>query len=113
MIVFENLQQVGAAITDAFDPTAANGDAAMVQFEFTGTEGGLYWLHIADKCCSYGEGSAPQPATVTLFCTVEDWLCILNGTLNPVTAYTRGRLKLKGNPTTALKLQKWFPKPKD
>ena len=113
MIVFESLQQVGAAITDAFDPTAANGDAAVVQFEFTSNEGGTYWLQVGEMRCSFGEGSAPQPVTVTLFCTVEDWLCILNGTLNPVTAYTRGRLKLKGNPTTALKLQKWFPRPKE
>ena len=113
MIVYESLQQVGAAINAAFDPTAANGEAAVVQFEFTGTEGGSYWLHVAEMHCSFGEGNHPDPAAVTIFCTVEDWLCILNGTLSPVTAYTRGRLKLKGNPATALKLQKWFPRPKE
>ena len=111
MIIFDSLAQVGTAINDAFDPSAANGDSAVVQFEFTGLEGGTYWLTVAEMRCSFGEGCAPQPATVTIFCSVEDWLCILNGTLNPVTAYTRGRLKLKGSPATALKLQKWFPKP--
>ena len=113
MIVYESLQQVGAAIDAAFDPTAANGDKAVVQFEFTGTEGGSYWLQVAEMRCAFGAGNPPDPAAVTIFCTVEDWLCILNGTLNPVTAYTRGRLKLKGNPATALKLQKWFPRPKE
>ena len=112
MIVYESLQQVGDAINSAFDPSAAGGDAAVVQFEFTGIEGGSYWLQVANMSCSFGVGAAPDPAAVTIFCTVEDWLCILNGTLNPVTAYTRGRLKLKGSPTTALKLQKWFPRPK-
>lgn len=112
MINFESLQQVGAAINDAFDPSAANGDSAVVQFEFTGAEGGSYWLKVADKRCSFGDGNSPEPAAVTIFCTVEDWLGILNGTLSAVSAYTRGRLKLKGNPATALKLQKWFPKPK-
>jgi putative sterol carrier protein len=113
MIVYESLQQVGAAINDAFDPNAAKGDTAVVQFEFTGNEAGTYWLQVIESRCSFGAGNPPGAAAVTIFCSIDDWLCILNGTLNPVTAYTRGRLKLKGNPATALKLQKWFPRPKE
>jgi putative sterol carrier protein len=111
MKTFTSLAEVLNAIQESFDPVSANGERAMIQFDFVGDVGGRYWLKVEDGRCDYGGGEAPETAAVTISCTPEDWLSILNDTLSPVSAFTRGRLKVKGDVATALKLQKWFPKP--
>jgi putative sterol carrier protein len=35
----------------------------------------------------------------------EDWFSIINGELNPTTAFMHGKIKIKGNIGTALKMQ--------
>lgn len=111
MRTFSNLPEVLGAIQESFDSKAAGGERAVIQFDFTGEVSGNYWLKVADGRCDYGDGLAPEPAAVTISCTAEDWLSILNDVMSPVSAFTRGQLRVKGDVATALKLQKWFPKP--
>ena len=36
---------------------------------------------------------------------MEDWFSIVNGEINPTTAFMHGKIKIKGDMSTALKMQ--------
>jgi putative sterol carrier protein len=36
---------------------------------------------------------------------LDDWFAIINGDINPTTAFMKGKIKIKGDITTALKMQ--------
>ncbi len=100
---FEGLQE-------AFLPAKATGVNKTVQFDFTGAEAGTWTLTVRDGTLSYHQGPAENPnATVTV--DSEDWLKILRGELNGMTAFTTGKLKVKGDMMLVAQFQTWFQPP--
>ncbi len=100
---FEGLQQ-------AFLPAKAAGVNKTIQFDFTGAEAGAWWLTIRDGALSYAQGQGENPnATVTA--DSADWLKILSGELNAMTAFTSGKLKVKGDIMLMTQFQNWFERP--
>jgi putative sterol carrier protein len=99
--VFENLCTV-------FLPDKAQGDKATFQFDLSGEDGGKYWVKIENGTCQTGEGESPDKVDMTLLTTGADWLAISNGTLNPMSAFMAGKVKVQGNMGLAMKLQSWF-----
>ncbi|XP_075713954.1 stomatin-like protein 1 isoform X2 [Rhinoderma darwinii] len=57
-----------------------------------------------------GMGVLCSPPDVTLEITEADLLSLIQGDINPLTAYTTGRLHVTGNLQTALRLEKVLPK---
>ncbi|MEP7286760.1 MAG: SCP2 sterol-binding domain-containing protein [Chloroflexota bacterium] len=99
--IFENLCTV-------FLPEKAQNDSATFQFDLAGDGGGKYWLKVANGTCESGAGDAPSPADMTLLTSTTDWLAVVNGELNAMTAFMAGKVKVQGNMGMALKLQSWF-----
>jgi len=100
---FEGLQQ-------AFLPAKVAGVNKTIQFDFTGAEAGTWTLIVRDGALSYHQGSAENPnATVTA--DSNDWLKILSGELNAMTAFTTGKLKVKGDIMLMTQFQNWFQRP--
>ncbi|HLY32162.1 MAG TPA: SCP2 sterol-binding domain-containing protein [Ktedonobacterales bacterium] len=100
---FEGLQQ-------AFLPAKAAGVSKTVQFDFTGAEAGTWTLIVRDGTLSYHQGPAENPnATVSV--DSEDWLKLLRGELNGMTAFTTGKLKVKGDMMLVAQFQTWFQPP--
>jgi putative sterol carrier protein len=94
----------------AFQPSKAAGVNKTIQFDFTGREAGTWTLIIADGTVSYHQGPAENPnATVTV--DSDDWLKLLRGELNPVMAFTTGKLKIKGDMSLMMQFQNWFARP--
>ena len=106
---FTNIAEVFASIDSSFDRAAVGSQRAVIQFDLTGQAAARYWLSVDAGTCTYGTGDAPTPATVTICCTAEDLLTMLSDTLNPLTAYMRGRVKVKGDVRVAMSLKRWFP----
>ena len=52
-------------------------------------------------------GTAESPS-ITITCTSEDWVKIVNGELNGQQAFLMGKLKIQGDMTLAMKLQSVF-----
>lgn len=99
--VFEKMPQV-------FDPAAAAGVNEVFQFHVTGPQGGDWNVTVKDQTCTVAEGVHASP-TVTLSMADVDWLGIVNGTLNGMTAFMTGKLKATGNIMAAQRIQAMFP----
>lgn len=85
------------------DPAKLQGMNAAIQFDLAGESGGLYWLTINDGAVAAGEG-AVENAKMTLSAGADDFLAVINGTLNPMQAFMTGKIKIKGDTGLAMKL---------
>ena len=102
------VQEIFDNICTTFKAEKAVGEKALFQFDFSGPAGGKFWTKVTDGACDAGAGDAPDKADITLLATAEDWIAVVNGELNPMTAFMAGKIKVQGNMGLALKLQNWF-----
>ena len=90
-----------------FLPEKAEGIDATVQFDLSGDNGGQYWLKIANKSATAGEGSVENPK-MTIKGTADDYAAMAQGTLNPMQAFMSGRIKIQGDMALAMKFMSLF-----
>lgn len=98
--IFENIDQ-------GFDPDKAEGVDAIFQFNLTGDDGGQYWIKVVDKQAEVHEGTHDNP-TMVITSSAQDYIDLVNGELNPMSAFMQGKVKVKGDMGLALKLQAMF-----
>jgi putative sterol carrier protein len=97
-------------LREAFAPDRAANVNKTIQFDFTGAEEGTWRLTVANGTISYAHEVAENPnATVTV--DSQDWLKLLQGELNPMTAVITGKLKIKGEMALLAQFQTWFRQP--
>ncbi|NWG22559.1 MAG: SCP2 sterol-binding domain-containing protein [Chloroflexi bacterium] len=92
----------------AFNPHAARGLRATIQFCFSGAEPGNYYLHIAGGECTFYEGRAHRP-DVSIHASSEVWLAICRGEIDGGLAFLRGRYRAEGNLWLLMRLRSLFP----
>ncbi|XP_063782513.1 stomatin-like protein 1 isoform X2 [Pseudophryne corroboree] len=82
------------------------GSTYQLYVTLSGGEQAAYLLDLKSGSGRCGWGVLSCPADVTLEITEDDLLSLIKGELNPLMAYTTGRLRVVGNLQTALRLQK-------
>src|SRR5688572_22431638 len=65
-------------LPQVFDPSAADGVEAVVLFDLSGREPGLWTVQIRDRTCRVSAGRTMDP-TVTLSMDSDVWLAIARG----------------------------------
>jgi putative sterol carrier protein len=104
-------QQEVADIFDAmvtrFIPEKAEGVNAVIQFNLSGDNGGLFWLKVAEGACESGAGQADSPK-MTLKAAADDWYAVSTGQMNAMQAFMSGKIKIEGDMGMAMKLQTMF-----
>lgn len=105
-----NIETVMNRMPKAFVPEKAEGVEAVVQYHLSGEEPGDWIVHIADGQCAVEKGVAEDPNLV-LTAESQDYLDILTGKLNAMSAFAGGKLKLKGDLNLAMKLMNFFKLP--
>ncbi len=90
------------------DADAAEGVAAVYQFDLSGPQGGQFVVSIAGGVCQVREGSHPDPQ-VTLALPGDDCVGILEGKKDPMHIAMSGRLQVSGDLTLAFQLKSLFP----
>jgi putative sterol carrier protein len=98
------------AMASRFIPAKAEGVNAVIQFNLSGDNGGLFWLKIADGTCESGDGQAESPK-MTLKAAADDWHAVSTGKMNAMQAFMSGKLKIEGDMGIAMKLQTMFANP--
>ena len=94
----------------AFQPQKAQGVNKTIQFDFNGPEAGTWNASITNGQFSFAQGTAQSPsATVTV--NSDDWLKILRGELNAVSAFMGGKIKVQGDMGVMMQFQNWFQRP--
>lgn len=98
-----------AGLQTAFQPQKAVGVNRTLQFDFSGREAGTWTLVVQNGTVESHEGPATNP-NATIAVDSDDWLKILKGELNPVTAFMGGKIKVV--PASAamdlMQFQNWF-----
>lgn len=99
--------EISQQMVDRFLPDKAQGVDAIVQFELTGDDGGMFWLNISNGGITANEGVADSPKT-TIKSSAEDYLKIATGQMNGMQAVMSGKLKISGDMGVAMKMQTMF-----
>ncbi len=93
----------GVTVKEVFDkmPTAFNASAAAgvdvtFQYHISGSGGGSWVVKVADAKCTVEAGKADKP-TCTLNMAEADFLDMVSGKLDPMKAFTSGKLKIEGD----------------
>ena len=91
-----------------FDPKAAAGVRALIQFRVSGERPGDYFVAVKDGRCESFEGRADR-ADVTLHVSDAVWVDIAAGRLDGTQAIADGRYTVEGDYLVLAKLPQWFP----
>lgn len=107
MMNSEIAKQALEALSESADVEKLQGMDATILFDISGKEEEQWTVTISDGQVSFEEGSVGTP-TITVQSTAEDLKALVKGDLNPMAAFMRGRLKVKGDMSMAMQLQKLF-----
>ena len=99
--IFEGMQQ-------AFNPSKAAGQSAVVQWDVTAPDGPHSWtVKIADGTCTATTGAADAPR-LTLGLSLPDFVRFVSGHLDGMQAFMTGKLRLQGDLMFAQQMQAFF-----
>ena len=91
----------------AFQADKAAGVDVVFQYNISGPGGGKWYATIKDQTCEVSEGTHDKPTT-TIIMGDEDFLALMRGELNPMVAYTSGKLKIEGDIMKSQLIEKLF-----
>ena len=103
-MAIENVKQIFDEMPAGFNAEGAGDWAATIQFDISGDRGGQYVVKIGDGKCEVTEGTSDD-ASSTIIATDETWIGVYDGSVNPMSAFMTGKLKVKGNMGDVMKLQ--------
>lgn len=106
----QEIAEIFSGMVTRFVPAKAEGVNAVIQFNLSGDNGGLYWLKVTDGACTSGSGQAENPK-MTLKAAADDWHAVSTGKMNAMQAFMSGKLKIEGDMGIAMKLQTMFGTP--
>ncbi|AYK08532.1 SCP2 sterol-binding domain-containing protein [Brevibacillus laterosporus] len=89
------------------DPSTIEGWLAVYQFDVSGERGGTYQVRFCDNQVQVMEGNSNQ-AQCTLQLSDTNFAKLLRKQLNPTAAVMLGKIKIKGDISLALQLQRLF-----
>ena len=90
------------------DANAAAGLDATIQLDLSGEGGGVWHCTIRDGACAVHDGAHDAP-TMTLSMEAADYVELIAGRLNGMTAFMGGRLRISGDMGLAMKMESLFP----
>jgi putative sterol carrier protein len=102
-----SVDQALALMEERFDAGKAKGVNGTVQMELTGEEPSKWAVQIEDGEYKLIDGGVESPTT-TLTMSTDDFLGMVNGTVNSMAAFMQGKIKLQGDMGLAMKFQSIF-----
>jgi putative sterol carrier protein len=100
----ESAREFFESLESRADPSKAAGMTASYLFDIDGA--GKWKVDVDDGKVTVTEGGAEAECTIET--SEETFVRVVNGEQNPTMAYMSGKLKVKGEMSQALKLQKLF-----
>ncbi|HVC75704.1 MAG TPA: SCP2 sterol-binding domain-containing protein [Candidatus Micrarchaeaceae archaeon] len=103
--------QIVEALPRFLVPEKAGATKATIQFDLSGEHAGKWWVKIHDGTAETGQGDAPENANLTLLADSGDFVKIMTGQMDGMSAFMSQKLKVKGDMGLAVKLQSLFKRP--
>ncbi len=107
MATSEEIKGIFPEMVNRLVPEKADGIDAVIQFDLSGDNGGMFWVKIANGSAENGEGSVDNP-TMTLKAAADDWFAVSTGQMNAMQAFMSGKIKIQGDMSIAMKMQTLF-----
>ncbi len=101
------IEQIITAMPQRFNPDAAGGLDAVIQFVLTGSNGADYYAIIRDGACRLFEGRHQQP-TLTLKMSTDTYVDMAMGRETGQNAFFKRKLTYKGPINLVVNLHKFF-----
>jgi NAD(P)-dependent dehydrogenase (short-subunit alcohol dehydrogenase family)/acyl dehydratase/putative sterol carrier protein len=101
------VKKVFERIPEVFQPEKAAGLDVVFQFVIGGGGGGTWHVKVKEKRCEVKEGAYEKPTT-TIKMGDEDFVKMIEGKLNAMSAYTSGKLKVEGDLMKSQLIEKLF-----
>lgn len=102
-----SVSDIFAQMPDRLDPEGAAGLDVVIQFDLAGDGGGVWHCAIRDGACTVTEGAHDEP-TMTVSMEAADYVELTAGTLDGMTAFMTGRLRIAGDMGLAMQMQNVF-----
>ena len=90
-----------------FNAEKAGDMDAVVQFDLTGEGGGQWYVTVSEGVCSVDEGTIEEPKA-TIRMEAPDYVEMIAGRLDPMTAFIQQKVKVEGDLNTVMKFQTLF-----
>ncbi|KAF1675411.1 HSDL2 protein, partial [Pygoscelis papua] len=100
--VAETFRVIQGAVSEEY----VRATQGVFQFELSGDDGGTWYIDLKTKGGSAGFGKPPVTADVVMSMSSADFVKMFTGKLKPTMAFMSGKLRIKGNMTLAIKLEK-------
>lgn len=104
-------EQIVEALPRYLVPEKAGTTIATIQFDISGDQGGKWWVKIHEGTAETGKGDAPEKANLTLIAEAGDFVKIMTGEMDGMSAFMSRKLKVNGDMGLAVKLQTLFKRP--
>jgi putative sterol carrier protein len=101
------VQKIFDGIPEAFQAEKAAGLEVVFQFDISGPDGGSWHVIVKDGGCEVAEGSHGSPTT-TIKMADSDFVSLISGELNAMSAYTSGKIKIEGDLMKSQLIEKLF-----
>ncbi|MDX1615747.1 MAG: SCP2 sterol-binding domain-containing protein [Candidatus Promineifilaceae bacterium] len=101
------VQQLFNEMPSAFNADKAGDFEATIQFDLSGEEGGEWVVTIVDGTCVATEGVVEDP-TATLHMEASDYVDMVTGKLDPMTAFIQQKVRVEGDLNAVMKFQTLF-----
>lgn len=101
------VRQIIERLKRDFNPEVAEGLDVILQYHISGEDSGDYIIKIKDSTVGIDKGIHGLP-NVTVSMADKTWLGLFNNTVNPMLAFTTGKIKVKGDFGLAMKFPKIF-----
>ena len=107
MATSEEIKGIFPEMVTRLIPEKADGVNALIQFDLSGDNGGLYWVKVENGTAESGDGAVDNP-TMTLKASADDWFAVSTGQMNAMQAFMSGKIKIQGDMSIAMKMQTMF-----
>lgn len=88
----------------SLDISSVQGINGVMFFDLSGEGGGQWTLTLKDEGVTVESGKTATP-NVTFSMAAQDFIAIANGTLNPISAFMQGKVRVSGDMGLAMRLQ--------
>lgn len=102
-MAIESCQQIFEQFPQRFNPEGAGDWNTVIQFHISGDKGGDWALKIHDGQCELVEGTVDD-AKATVKASDDTFIGLITGKVNPMMAFTLGKVKVKGAMGEVMKL---------
>lgn len=90
-------------LPEKFDPVKAGNLDAVIQMNMTGDNGGNWTIIVKNQKMEIKEGNHASP-NISVKMADADFVDLINGKLNAISAFMSGKIQFKGSMSLGLKL---------